>query len=163
MYAQPAPRFIPISGGGTFSLKPYGYTWTKDQLTDARFKIRIRARMPSATRLLQWFFCYANAEVGVGEDVLCLESTSWSHGMSFIIAVVEGQVSPACLWVSATIDSSVIPPLITGTGLGENATEWRVIRVSDGAIMASGVGNNASFSFPGAYDTVYQLQYRYVP
>lgn len=159
MYAQPAPVFIPISGGASLSLKEYGSTWTKAMLTDARFTIRVRARMPSANRLLQWFFCYADASVGVGTDFLCLSSTSYSHGMSFIIAVVEGQVSPECLWVTATINGSTM--VITGTGLGANATEWRVVRTSDDAVMASGVGLNAVFSFVGELNVQYQLQYRY--
>ncbi len=49
---------------------------------------------------------------------------------------------------------------ISGFGLGSDATEWRVIRVSDGEVMDIGSGINATFSFIGQYDVQYQLQYR---
>jgi hypothetical protein len=158
LFPQPAPAFIPISGGSTYVFNA-DRAWVDTDLADGTFTVRIRTRMPNVARLLQWFFCYATAQVTVGTDFLCLSSLSNGHGMSFIIAVVEGTASPACLWVSATIDSATM--VVTGTGLGENATEWKVVRLSDNAIMASGVGNNASFSFVGAYGVTYQLQYRY--
>ena len=64
---------------------------------------------------------------------------------------------PTCTSVSASIDSETL--LVTGTGIGADATQWRVIRVSDSSVMASGAGMSAAFSFVGAYGVIYQLQF----
>ena len=95
------------------------------------------------------------------EDVedINLGTVAW-YAASFLIAVVTGSaplIPAECVSATAAIDSSTL--LITGTGVGLNATQWRVIRVSDGAVMDSGAGDTASFSFTGAYDVVYQLQF----
>lgn len=67
-------------------------------------------------------------------------------------------MASACLEVSnVAIDPETM--LLTGIGTGENATHWRVVRVSDGVIMDSGLGTTASFSFEAEYDTEYQLQF----
>lgn len=64
---------------------------------------------------------------------------------------------PTCSYVNAAIDSVTL--LATGTGVGFDATQWRVIRVSDDQVMDSGSGTSASFSFTAAYGVTYQLEF----
>ena len=74
-------------------------------------------------------------------------------------------ITPYCVYVTdATItevigDFGAITLLIAGVGYGGSASNWRVVRVSDGTIMDSGVGTTANFEFIGEYDTDYELQY----
>jgi hypothetical protein len=74
------------------------------------------------------------------------------EGCTFIFTA-----APECISVTATINTDTM--IVTGTGLGSNATEWRVIRISTGEVMDSGSGLTASFSFVGAYAVRYRLQY----
>ena len=65
---------------------------------------------------------------------------------------------PSCSGTSGiAIDADTM--IATGTGTGANGTQWRVVRVSDNNVMASGSGLSASFSFLAAYATTYQLQF----
>jgi len=64
---------------------------------------------------------------------------------------------PACLGVTAAINSETL--VITGTAIGSYATKWQVVRLGDGEIMDSGLGETASFSFQGAYGASYQVQF----
>jgi hypothetical protein len=78
---------------------------------------------------------------------------TWSSaGCLFSFAGESG----SCLGVLASIDGLLV---ISGTGTGIG-TEWRVVRTSDSAVMDTGVGASASFSFPGALDVTYQLQFK---
>lgn len=67
-------------------------------------------------------------------------------------------VGSFCVLVQASIDPDTL--MVTGSGEGEHATQWQVIRISDGTVMDSGAGTLASFSFLGEYETDYQLQFR---
>jgi len=64
-----------------------------------------------------------------------------------------------CQSASALIDEATLD--VTGTGNGEG-DEWQVVRLSDGAVMDSGLGNQAGYSFAGAYEEDYQLQFRFI-
>ena len=78
------------------------------------------------------------------------------YASCFLVGLVTGTQNAECTSVAASIDSETL--LITGTGTGIG-TQWRVIRVSDSAVMDSGSGSTAAFSFVGAYDVEYQLQF----
>jgi hypothetical protein len=75
----------------------------------------------------------------------------------------EAPPEPAsCLSTSSvTIDPTTM--ILTGSGEGENAFEWRVVKVSDDTVMDSGVGASASFSFVAEYGVEYQLQFNVFP
>jgi len=73
----------------------------------------------------------------------------------FLLLTVVGSGAPGeCVSVSAILDGT----LVTGTGTGVG-TAWRVLRTSDSAVMDSGSGASAAFSFSGALDVQYQLQF----
>ena len=78
------------------------------------------------------------------------------YASCFLVGLVTGMQNAECTSVAASIDSETL--LITGTGTGIG-TQWRVIRVSDSSVMDSGSGSTATFSFVGAYDVEYQLQF----
>jgi hypothetical protein len=75
--------------------------------------------------------------------------------------VISATATPDGAYCLSTAAISINPEtmILSGTGTGENATHWRVVRVSDGAAMVSGTGTSASFSFPAEYGVEYQLQF----
>lgn len=83
------------------------------------------------------------------------------HSATYLIFLVEREtpVCSNCLGTTATIDTSTM--MVTGTGTADYATSWRVIRVKDEVVMASGTGDSASYSFPGEIGVEYQLQFKY--
>jgi hypothetical protein len=156
-YPQPYPWDLTFSGGASYDFSA-DRAWAWADVQPGTFALRIRARVTAVKRFLQWFICWVRAYVIAGSvDTVCLDmalTVNARLGNTFVIAEIE---SPACLSVTASIDSATL--LITGTGTGFAATLWRVIRTSDNAVMDSGSGVSASFSFAGVYDTVYQLQF----
>lgn len=93
---------------------------------------------------------HALARVRAGGD--------WVYGRnckSVITVEKEEPDPPVCNGVEASIDPDTM--VVTGSGNGENAVAWEVIRNSDNAVMATGQGNVAEFQFTGEYDTIYQL------
>ncbi len=74
-----------------------------------------------------------------------------------LVCVSYLPASPECVSVSASIDPASMA--ITGTGSGTAGIEWRIVRLSDSSVLASGTGESASFVFTGEFDVEYQLQF----
>ena len=92
-WAQPAPVFWPLSGGGTFTF--YKSPWLLSDLVNANFKIRVRVKIYYVNRLLQFEFCWCRAMVNAQADIVevCIAG-SRSHGDSFLILEFEGNITP---------------------------------------------------------------------
>ncbi len=76
----------------------------------------------------------------------------WHKGHIDIVEVVS------CLGIS-TVSVGLPSNRVNGVGYGENATSWSIIREDDGAVMDSGLGNTAIFSFIDLTGSWYHLQF----
>ncbi len=83
----------------------------------------------------------------------------WYPGESRLPYFIPTETPSLCTGVSATINADT--QVVNGYGTGSTARYWRVVRLSDSAVMDSGAGSVASFGFTGEYDVEYQLQFSY--
>jgi hypothetical protein len=87
------------------------------------------------------------------------DTITWNTCPQAVCFSSQNTPSASCTSISNVfLDPSTM--LITGTGIGADATEWRIIRTADSAIMDSGLGLTPTFSFIGQYEVQYQLQFK---
>ena len=121
----------------------YGLSTEETTVSGTSQSVEITGLDPTTT---YHYRAYSRAESGL--STYSADGTFTTHNIS---------TAASCDMVTADINP--VTKTVTGEGSGSNSNEWRVIRVADELLLATGTGTAPEFSFPGRYNTLYQLQF----